>query len=159
MYQLHEQLRQFLGLGLSIHIGACDAAGFPTLTRALAVQLREGARLALLLPALPGQALLEAVTQTAQLACVFCQPSSHIAIQIKGKDARLEPARTADWPELARNHHSFAAEIAPFGFGPEFGDAWFDVPGAVLQVVSFLPTGAWNQTPGPGAGSPMELFA
>lgn len=158
MYQLHEQLRQFLGLGLSIHIGACDAATGPTLSRALAVQLRPAARLAVLLPALPGQELLDAIAQTAQVACVFCQPTSHIAIQIKGRDARVEPAWTADWPELTRNHHGFAAEIAPFGFGPEFADAWFDVPGAQLQVVSFLPTGAWNQTPGPGAGAPMELF-
>jgi hypothetical protein len=159
VYQLHAQLREFLRLGLSIHVGACDAAGLPTLSRALAVQLREGARLALLLPALPSQPLLAAVAQTAQVACVFCQPSSHTAIQIKGRDARLEAVIAADWPELAANHQDFAAEIRPFGFGPEFADAWFDGHGEDLQVVSFLPTGAWNQTPGPGAGAPMELFA
>jgi hypothetical protein len=158
VYQLHDQLRQFLGLGLSIHVGACDGAGIPTLTRALAVQQRNEARLALLLPALPSQPLLDAVAQTGQVACVFCQPRSHIAIQIKGREARVEPARLSDWPELTHNHREFCAEIALFGFGPEFADAWFDVPDAVLQVVSFLPTGAWNQTPGPGAGAPMELF-
>ncbi|WP_349741306.1 hypothetical protein [Roseateles cavernae] len=159
MYQLHAQLRDFLRQGLSIHVGACDAAGLPTLSRALAVQQRQDARLALLLPALPGQPLIAAVAQTAQVACVFCQPSTHVAIQIKGRDARVEPARTADWPELAANHKDFTSEIGLFGFGPEFADAWFDGHGEDLQVVSFLPTGAWNQTPGPGAGAPMELFA
>lgn len=159
MYQLHAQLRDFLRQGLSIHIGACDAAGLPTLSRALAVQLRQDARLALLLPALPGQPLIAAVAQTAQVACVFCQPSTHVAIQIKGRDARVESARTADWPELAANHKDFTSEIGLFGFGPEFADAWFDGHGEDLQVISFLPTGAWNQTPGPGAGAPMELFA
>ncbi len=159
MYQLHAQLRDFLRQGLSIHVGACDANGLPTLSRALAVQQRQGARLALLLPALPGQPLIVAVAQTAQVACVFCQPSTHVAVQIKGRDARVESAQTADWPELAANHKDFTSEIGLFGFGPEFADAWFDGHGEDLQVISFLPTGAWNQTPGPGAGAPMELFA
>lgn len=116
-------------------------------------------RLALLLPALPGQPVLQALGETGLVACVFCQPSSHVAIQIKGREARAEAALPADWPELGCNHAAFAAEIAPFGFGPEFAAAWFEGPAQAWQAVSFLPTGAWNQTPGPGAGAAIELFA
>ena len=156
---LHPDILAFLRLGLSIHVGACDAAGLPQLTRALALRVPDGRRIALLLPRLPAAPLLDAVRHSAQVAMVVCQPTTHRTLQIKGGEARVVPAAAADWPQLAANHQAFTREIEPFGFDAAFANAWFGAPADSLLSVEFTPSGAWNQTPGPGAGSPVELAA
>lgn len=157
--RLSDRLLAFLAKGLSIHIGACDVDGQPELARALAVRAEPDGRLALLLPSVPGAPLLAAVAATGRLSVVLCQPTTHTAVQLRGRDAVREAADLAQWPELPRSHEAFLAEVQPFGFGRDFTSAWFEVPEAQMAVLRFVPTGAWDQTPGPGAGSPMELYA
>jgi hypothetical protein len=113
-------------------------------------------------PAEPAAALLAAIEDTGQVALVLCQPSTHFTVQVKGRDARVERVVTAQWPELDRNRDAFGAEILNYGFDADFTDAWFSVRGNdvdALRLVHFTPSGAWNQTPGPGAGAAMEWLA
>ncbi len=93
------------------------------------------------------------------MALVACQPTTHRTLQIKGGEAEVVPANIADWPQLAANQQAFGREIEPFGFDAIFTNAWFGAPAGSLLGVEFTPTGAWNQTPGPGAGYPVELTA
>lgn len=160
MPALHPELAGFLQLGLSAHLGACDADGWPQHTRAIACRVLPDHRIALLIPAASGQPLLDAVRRgNGLVAAVFCQPTTHRAVQIKGRDASVVQADMAEWPDRCEQQQAFAREIEPFGFGEAFSQAWFDADEASLLAVTFTPTGAWNQTPGPGAGSAMELFA
>jgi hypothetical protein len=160
--RLHPDLLAFLQRGLSLYLGGTDARGWPQVARAFAIRPLPDAQLLLLIPAEPAAALLGAVEATGQVALVLCQPSTHFTVQIKGRDAVVEPVQAGQWPELERNRAAFGQEIHPYGFDAEFTDAWFSVvgndPGA-LRIVRFTPSGAWNQTPGPGAGAPMEWLA
>lgn len=160
--QLHPDLLAFLQRGLSLYAGSTDARGWPQVGRALAIRLLPGPQLALAVPVEPAAALLAGIEATGEIALVLCQPSTHATVQVKGRDARVEPLAAEQWPELDRNRLAFGVEIRPFGFDAEFLDAWFSVVGSgadTLRVVRFTPYGAWNQTPGPGAGAPMEWLA
>lgn len=160
--RLHPDLLDFLQLGLSLYAGGHDARGWPQVARALAIRPLPGPQLALAIPAEQARGLLTAIAETGQIALVLCQPSTHQTVQIKGRDAVIEPLADEAWPELRRNRDAFGNEILPYGFDADFADAWFSVAGndaADLQVVRFTPCGAWNQTPGPGAGAPMEWLA
>lgn len=160
--QLHPDLLVFLQRGLSLYAASTDARGWPQVARALAIRPLPGPQLAIAVPSEPGAALLAGIAATSQVALVLCQPTTHYTVQLKGRDACVEPLQVAQWPELDRNHRAFGLEIRPFGFDADFNDAWFSVAGNgpdVLRVVRFTPSGAWNQTPGPGAGAPMEWLA
>jgi len=160
--QFHPDLLAFLQRGLSLYMGSTDARGWPQVARAFAIRPLPGPQLALVVPAESAAGLLAGIEATGQVALVLCQPTTHFTLQIKGRDACVEPLRSAQWPELPRNRDAFAAEILPFGFDSVFADAWFSLIGngpEAVRVVRFTPSGAWNQTPGPGAGAPWEWLA
>jgi hypothetical protein len=160
--QLHPDFLEFLQKGLSLYAGGTDAHGWPQVARALAIRPLPGPQLAFAIPAEPASGLLAAVAATGQIALVLCQPTTHFTLQVKGRDAGIEPLVVEQWPELRRNRDFFGAEIRPFGFDADFADAWFSVTGNgpdALRVVRFTPSGAWNQTPGPGAGAPFQWLA
>lgn len=155
--RLHGELLSFLGCGLSIHVGACNRSGEPQVARALALRIEPDHRLSLLLSTPSADALLAAVGEVPVVAITACQPSTHRAIQLKGRGAELSAADPAQWPERMPFKHRFLAEIEPYGYDETFADAWLDVPPEQWCVVTFTPTGAWNQTPGPGAGQAIAL--
>lgn len=160
--RFHPRLLDLLQQGLSLYAAGTDAAGWPHVARALAIRSLPDAQLAIAVPVEPAASLLAAIEATGQIALVLCQPTTHHTVQLKGRDARLEPLVPAQWPELQRNREAFAAEIRPFGYDAHFNDAWFSVASNdldSLRVVRFTPSGAWDQTPGPGAGAPMEWLA
>lgn len=160
--RFHPDLLAFLQQGLSLYAASTDARGWPHVARAFAIRALPGAQLAFAMPAEPSAGLLAGIEDTRQVALVLCQPSTHYTVQLKGRDACVEPAQAEHWPELLRNREAFGREILPFGFGDTFTDAWFSVAthdATAFRTVRFTPCGAWNQTPGPGAGAPMEWLA
>lgn len=157
--ELHPDIVAFLRLGLSIHVGAADGDGRPQLTRALAVRVVDDGQVELLVPSVPGAGLLSAVADAGQVAAVFCQPTTHRTLQLKGGHAAARPTRAADWPQLPMNRQAFADEIELYGFDEGFCTAWFGVAEDSLHAIVFRPSGAWNQTPGPAAGAPIAVTA
>lgn len=159
MARLPSELVAFLKEGLSIHVGSRDAAGAPVLARAAGVHVEDGGRaLRLLVPARPGAALIEAVRHSREVAAVFCRPLTHHAVQIKGHDALLADAQPDDLTQRADSLRGLAAEIAPFGFAADFAAGLCGGADAALAVLRFTPAGAWEQTPGPGAGRAIGLL-
>lgn len=156
---LHPDLQAFLRAGLSIHVGGRTAQGLPLLNRGIAVQVTAAQQLSVLLPTPTAMALLDALREVPLVAVVLCQPSNHHTVQIKGRDALVAPASVQDWPHRLAHKQRFTDEIRRFGFDDTFASAWLDVRTDQMHSVTFTPCGAWNQTPGPGAGRPMELFA
>lgn len=156
---LHPTLLGYLRIGLSIHVGARTAQGTPLLNRALAIQVEADHRLSVLLPTPTADALLDALREVPLVAVVLCQPTTHQTIQVKGRDAQVARALPEAWAHRAEHKQRFVEEIRPFGFSEDFAAAWLDVGPDRLFTVTFTPSGAWNQSPGPGAGRPVELFA
>lgn len=155
--RLHGELLAFLGCGLSVHVGACNRAGDPQVVRALALRIEPDHRVSLLLSTPSADGLLAAIGEVPVVALTACQPSTHRAIQVKGRAAELSVADPAHWPERLPFKDRFLTEIAPYGYDEAFADSWLDVPPEQWRVVTFTPTGAWNQTPGPGAGQAIPL--
>ncbi|WP_298011188.1 hypothetical protein [uncultured Aquabacterium sp.] len=157
---LHPDLLDYLRIGLSIHLGGRTAQGLPLLNRALALRVESDHRLSVLLSSPAADTLLDAIREVPQVAVVLCQPTTHRTVQIKGRDAVVSPARPEDWLHRSEHKLRFVTEIRPFGFDEVFASAWLDVDSPDrLHAVTFTPYGAWNQSPGPGAGRPIEVHA
>ncbi len=156
--RLSASILRYFEHGLSLHIGAGNLAGEPQLCRAIAFRLEPDHRISVLLPAPAANGLVQAILERPFVAMVCCQPSTHQALQIKGRDAVIRPACVDDWRTRADFKQRFIDEIEPYGFGEDFASAWLDVPPEHWRALTFTPTGAWNQTPGPGAGQPVALF-
>ncbi len=155
--RLHADLLAFLSRGLSIHVGACNRAGEPQVVRALALRMEADNRLSLLLSTPASDGLIAAVREVPVVAITACQPSTHRAVQVKGRGVELSVADAAQWPDRLAFKHRFLAEIEPYGYDEAFADSWLDVPPEQWRVITFTPTGAWSQTPGPGAGQAIPL--
>ena len=54
-------------------------------------------------------------------------------------------------------HDAFREQLSRFGFLPEYTTAVYNASDEDLMAIRFTPVGARNQTPGPGAGNPLEL--
>jgi hypothetical protein len=99
--------------------------------------------------------LLAAIRAEGAIAVAFNQPSTHRAFQLKGADAEVVPLDRTDVERARRYIDAFVADIALLGYGAAYGRAllWFDPP--ELTGVVFTPNAAFDQTPGPRAGTPV----
>lgn len=144
--------------GVSIRLGSCSAAGRPGICRALAGDIEPDSRVLVIVAAQTATEVLQAIGDTGQVSAVFAQPQSNRSLHLKGRDAqvgRFEPAYEA---MLRERSDAFFRQVAPFGFTREqLMLTWFGVPADGLRTVRFNIAGAWDQTPGPGAGSVVAL--
>ncbi|MFZ5549660.1 MAG: hypothetical protein ACOZJX_13265 [Pseudomonadota bacterium] len=144
--------------GVSHRIGSCTAAGEPCLCAALAADLLDDGRVLVLLGAHAGRDVLAAIRETGQVAVVLGQPLSHRTLHLKGSDAEVLPAEPAHAALVEARRAAFSQALVPFGFCHEQVATWYAVRETGLMTVRFTPIGAWNQTPGPGAGQAVELL-
>lgn len=159
MPRLTQDLVDYLGAGLAHQVGACGAGGQPYVVRALAMTQEEDGRLSVLLSGLASPELLQAVNSNRQVAVLLCHPTTLRTIQLKGADAEVCSAETQRYRQLAEARgKAFWADVEQLGFSRITLAGWYEVPEGALVRIAFTPYGAWNQTPGPGAGMPMELL-
>lgn len=147
------------GDGVSTRVAACAADGRPEISRALAVQALPDGRIETLLPRDVGERVLAAIRATAQIAIVVAVPLTHRTLHLKGRDAAITPAEPGHAELLLRCREAFLAQITPLGFSRgQLMALWYGIELAELDCVRFTVSGAWDQTPGPGAGQPVELI-
>lgn len=145
--------------GVSHRLGGSHADGQPEICRGLAAQALPDGRVEVLLDARVGDRLLDAVRASGRIAYVAAQPGSHVTLHVKGLDAEAFVTTAAHAALFERNRERFIARVEPFGFTREAIMAvWYDLAPSRLAGVRFTPCGAWDQTPGPGAGAPVELL-
>jgi hypothetical protein len=145
--------------GVSHRLGGSHADGQPEICRGLAAQALPDGRVEVLLAAHIGDRLLDAVRASGRIAYVAAQPGSHVTLHVKGLDAETFEATAAHAALFQRNRERFIARVEPFGFPREaIMSIWYDLDVHLLAGVRFTPCGAWDQTPGPGAGAAVELL-
>lgn len=112
-------------------------------------------RVTVLLPGDQYPGLVAALRTSRAIAVVFSQPSSHRTIQLKGRDAAVEPLAPGDAELAARATDDFTAGLGALGYNETTVRAvvWHDP--AALVAVGFTPCAAFQQTPGPRAGTPL----
>jgi hypothetical protein len=146
-----------LEMGVAHQVGGCTRAGRPVLCRGLAGHADSDGRLAVILSGESGFEVIAAVRDTGLVAVNFTLPSTYRSLLVKGQDAVVSADGVRFLDLVRKRHRAFRDQLTPFGFPPAYTGAWYEIPDGDLHVIRFKPTGAWNQTPGPGAGNPLEL--
>lgn len=142
--------------GVSVIVGSRDASLRPSLMRAVGSDVSEdGAVITVFLARAQSRQLLQDIAATGQVAVVFSEPSTHRSLQLKASRAGIRNADESDRPALARYLASMEHEIAQVGFAPEVTRAMLAHRLEDLVAVSFTPEQAFEQTPGPRAGTAM----
>jgi len=102
-----------------------------------------------------GDGVLEDFAGNGRIAVVFTQPSTHRTIQLKGADAGTVRTAASDLAFAREHREKWIEELCRLGYTREFSAAvWGPLPQA-LAAISFTPTAAFQQTPGPDAGQPL----
>lgn len=137
----------------SIYAASRSVAQRPSMARCLGCELSADRQsITLLFHAEQASALLRDIRETATIAVVYNEPTTHVTLQLKGNDARKIPLpETAD-AIAARHLAGFFKVVEQRGFSLELvRAALYDGTGP-LAAVRFTPVAAFQQTPGPKAG-------
>ncbi|MBC5763243.1 hypothetical protein [Ramlibacter albus] len=150
-----EQLA-FMRRGVSVIVGSRDANLRPSVMRAVGSQVDEDGRtITVFINRSQARQVLQDIAATGQLAVVFSEPSSHRSLQLKASKARQRNATAADEPLLARYLASMEHELAQVHIPPHITRALLAHRVEDVVAVSFEPEQAFDQTPGPRAGTQL----
>ncbi|MGA8049748.1 MAG: hypothetical protein WCA09_06180, partial [Burkholderiales bacterium] len=153
-------LAAFLCGPVSINVASRAAGKLPVLVRASGCRVApDRRRVTLFLARSKSEAVIEALCATRVVAAVFTLPSSHRSVQLKGTDAEVGAPAAGDIEQAQRYIEAFAREIDPLGYRPDMGRALLWLDAADLVALTFTPSTAFMQTPGPGAGAPLRPVA
>ncbi|EER59644.1 conserved hypothetical protein [Acidovorax delafieldii 2AN] len=146
-----------LAKGISAIVASRNAALRPSVMRAMGSHIRPDASLVtVFLRRSQSVQLLHDIESTGQIAVVFSEPFTHRTLQLKAPRARVRAAEPGDLPLLQDYRHSMQEEVGRVGYGPAYVAAMLSAPLDDLVAVEFTPTAAFDQTPGPRAGRPVE---
>ena len=143
--------------GVSVIVASRDAALRPSIMRGVGSAIDPGGtQVTVYLRRSQSRQLLQDIAAGSGLAVVFSEPPTHRTLQLKARTATQRPAGPADLPLLQRYLASMQSELAQVGYGPAFVAAMLSAPLEDVVAVQFSPEAAFDQTPGPRAGTPLQ---
>ena len=155
-FRLPADLVAMIAAGVSVIVGSRDAALRPSLMRAVGSQVDAASqRITVYLARAQSRQLLQDLAATGQIAVVFSQPSTHRTLQVKAGQVEIRNAVAEDQPVLAAYLLAMEHEIQQVGFGPPVTRAMLAHRHEDVVAVSFTAQQAFDQTPGPQAGSAL----
>jgi hypothetical protein len=154
---LTSDLVNFCQSGLSIVVGSCETDGSPIGGKAFACRIDARTQTArVTVPRAANAPLLNALAQGKGIAVTFSQPTTHKSIQLKGTSARLGTVRAEDKRDTVDQRAGFARELLAVGYPEAYVQMFCAHDPRDLAVLSFTPTEAFLQTPGPNAGCALS---
>ena len=148
----------FIQRRVSIFAAGRDAANVPISARAYGCKVSPDRRILTVFVMRPQAArLLENVEANRQVAVVFSRPTTHRTLQFKGQDARVTGIEPGDPQVIAEWVGSFVVELAELGFNAPFVHAACAMQPDDMAAITFSPSDGFAQTPGPGAGSRLDM--
>lgn len=142
--------------GVSAIVASRDAALRPSIMRAVGSHISgDGREVTVYLRRSQSEQLLQDIAHTGEIAVVFSVPSTHQTLQLKARRATQRPAHDGDLPVLQAYLQSMVQEVGQVGYGPQYVGAMLAAPLQDVVAVSFTPTSAFDQTPGPRAGAEL----
>jgi hypothetical protein len=155
---LPPELADFIASGLSITVASCGARRVPSIAKAVGCSVgAQRSEVTVLLFADQAEAVLRDVAAGGGVAVCFNRPSTHQTVQLKGDRVRSEPAPAALVPVARRCLDLLIDDLLPMGFERRMLETFFWRDLAQLQALTFAPSGAFAQTPGPDAGSAIAV--
>jgi hypothetical protein len=150
----------FLLGGVSIIVASRSPALVADVVRGCGCRVsRDRRRVRVLVESAHAAALLENIALTGMIALVCSQPSTHRTIQLKGTDAAIVTVTAADRRIADRHLGAWVEELVAVGFPADFAAAVRGRAETGLAAIAFTPTSAFEQTPGPAAGSRLGMGA
>ncbi|NQD91335.1 hypothetical protein HP532_01550 [Pseudomonas sp. CrR25] len=154
---LSDEQVQFIESGVSISAASRDVRRVPSVSKVVGCRVAtDRSEVTVLVDATQSAQLLEDVAASGALAVVFCLPSSHRTLQLKGRDARTVPLAPGDAELAARHCEAFAEELLPLGYALHFARATHGFRAEALRALRFTLNDLFEQTPGPNAGVRLE---
>jgi hypothetical protein len=143
----------FLRHRVSVNVSSRDPGNVPSLARTIGCRISpDRRRVTVFVSPSRGSTVLEDLRRSGAIAVVFSRPKTHQTIQLKAADAVIEPLAPGDAELIAGARQAFVDELLELGYTERFAQAVTADSGADAVAVSFTPTAAFEQTPGPGAG-------
>jgi len=151
---LTDEICNFLTSGVSILVASRNAGLSPSIARAKGCRVVRGprTRIRILISAAHAGELLDDVRSSGAVSATFTLPRTHRALQFKGNDARVENVDAQDRAAMEEYLSTFVSVVGPLGFREEFVRAYYASPPDEVAI-EFEPSDAFQQTPGPTAGS------
>jgi hypothetical protein len=147
----------FVAGGVTISVASRDDACRPSVGRALGCRVApDRSRVTLFLARTPNVRLLDDLVRSRAVSVCFSQPSTHRTIQLKGGDALIGPVDARDLTLMRVQIDAKVAELVPLGYEEALVRNVFSGAPNDIVAVSFTPTSAFMQTPGPKAGEPLH---
>ena len=155
---LDEAAAAFLHLpGIAITAASRDERNIPRIARCLGCRVgADRGKVTVFFAASQYPAFSDALAASKAIAAVFSLPSTHRALQLKGFDATVESLAAGDVELFIRHVDAFVEELGSLGYSREVIRASHACEAAEVRAVSFTPTAAFDQTPGPDAGAPLQ---
>ena len=156
--RLPDDVTALIAKGLSTIVASRDAQLRPIIMRAVASTVSaDGSELTVYLSRPQSRQLLQDIAAGGPVAAVFSQPTTHRTVQVKSTHAALRNANAADVPLLERYLVAFTHELTAIGFAADLPRAMLAARLEEVVAVTFAPEQAYDQTPGPRAGTRLEL--
>ncbi|MBS0451978.1 MAG: hypothetical protein JSS14_11745 [Proteobacteria bacterium] len=153
---LSPELIDMIDRGVSVIVSSRDAALRPSLMRAVGSRINaQGTEITVYLARSQSRQLLQDLAACGRIAVVFSSPSTHRSVQVKGTGINGRAATALDLPLLQRYLQAMEFEICSIGYRLEFVRAMLAFELEDLVAISFTPSEAFDQTPGPKAGSQL----
>ena len=154
---LPPDLLALLDRGVSVIVGSRDQELRPSVMRAVGSQVADGGRrITVYLSRRQSRQLIQDISANGHIAVVFSEPATHRSVQFKSTRAVIRNAQPADEPVLSRYLASMEVEIERVGYPARVTRAMLSHRLEDVVAVSFTPEQAFEQTPGPRAGTPIE---
>lgn len=154
--QLSPEQLSMMARGVSVIVASRDAQLRPSLMRAVGSRVEDAGRTITVYLSRPqSRQLLQDIAATGHVAVVFSEPSTHRSVQLKASRVEVRNAGEADRPVLAAYLAAMEREIQQVGFAPPLTRAMLAHRLEDVVAVRFAPEQAFEQTPGPRAGTPI----
>lgn len=141
---------------ISIAVGSRSRDLLPSLGRGIGLRVsRERGTVTVFLPRPKCAPLLADLEASGVLAAVFTQPDTHRTVQFKATDAKVQLLGPGDWERVERYCDIFATRLDAMGYPELTIRAALACPPTEIRAVTFTPSQAFDQTPGPSAGAPI----
>lgn len=156
-YVIDAEQAAFCQQGVSITLGGCDSGNVPSVARAFGCSVSQDRCLVTIyVSSVYAAPVLQAIKRNGAVAVVFSEPPTHKTIQLKGVDAFVHQVAQDAVRVVEQYREAFSRHILAIGFSPAFAESLLSCPASELVGISFSPSSAFTQSPGPNAGESLR---
>ena len=154
---LDEEGAAFVQGGVSIVAASRDAALVPSVGRAVGCRASaDRRRVTVFVAASQAPELIADLRACGRIAVVFSRPSTHRTLQLTGDDAVVRSLVRGEAAVPERYVGAFAEDIGKLGHTEDQARTLVASVEGDLVAIDFTPSAAFEQTPGPNAGTPLR---